>query len=127
MTALAVISFVGAGIAFILAMISLATVSNEDLLRKSMGMIREAMNAPNWDFVAYQAVTINSLVFLFIGSLMATVIGVGYLKMKKITGRYLGTIWAIISMILSVIVGLYTSSKLPGYNSFGFTFILGMC
>jgi hypothetical protein len=67
---------------------------------------------------AFQNMGIPVFIFIFVLSIISSVLlllsGIGYIKQKKIMGRWLGNAYGIISIISSVVSGLMLPSEMKG-------------
>jgi hypothetical protein len=118
LTALAVINFIFAGLGVIsvlgtAAMVAVLSVSKSN----------EAMNKASQDMnkvLSTAGIGVNLLIILAIFSAVSAALllisGIGYLKQKKVLGRMLGNITA----VLSIIAPVMTATMLPGRAGGGF-------
>jgi hypothetical protein len=123
LTALAVFNFIFSGWGFI-SLIGLAAmfafigkIPTDDM--------QEAQKA---QMEAFQNMGLPVFIFIFALSLVSSVLlllaGIGYLKQKKFLGRIIGNLYAVVSIIGSIVSGIMFSS-VPG-GGFNFGVIIGL-
>lgn len=118
LTALAVINFVfsGWGLIGLLGLAALfafiGKIPTDDM--------QEAQRA---QIEAFQNMGLPVFIFIFVLSLVSSVLlllsGIGYLKQKKFLGRTIGNLYAVISIISSVVSGILFSVDLGGGFNIG--------
>jgi len=118
LTALAVINFVFSGLGF-LSLLGMATFfALRDIIPTEN--MQETQKA---QIEALQNLGLPMLIFIFALSLISNVLlllsGIGYLKQKKFLGRTIGNIYAVITIVSSVISGLKFASELGGGFNIG--------
>ena len=118
LTALAVINFIFSGWGLI-GLLGLAAmfafigkIPTDDM--------QEAQKA---QIEAFQNMGLPMFIFIFVLSIVSSVLlllsGLGYLKQKKVMGRLLGNLYAVISIISSIVSGIMFSSELGGGFNIG--------
>ncbi len=118
LTALAVINFIFSGWGLI-GLLGLAAmfafigkIPTDDM--------QEAQKA---QIEAFQNMGLPMFIFIFVLSIVSSVLlllsGIGYLKQKKVMGRLLGNLYAVISIISSIVSGIMFSSELGGGFNIG--------
>ncbi|MCP4611345.1 MAG: hypothetical protein GY845_21755 [Planctomycetes bacterium] len=118
LTALAVINFVFSGWGLI-GLLGLAA------LFAFIGKIptENMQEAQRAQIEAFQDMGLPVFIFIFVLSLVSSVLlllsGIGYLKQKKFLGRTIGNLYAVISIISSVVSGLLFSADLGGGFNLG--------
>ncbi len=122
LTALAVINFVLVG----LSVLSLATLAALPLLAK---VPRDQMDeAQKAQMEALQNMGTGVLVLLFALTLLSGVLlllsGIGYLKQKRVLGRMVGNLYALLAIGHSVVSGLLFKPELGG--GFSISTIIGL-
>jgi hypothetical protein len=113
LTALAVINFIFSGFGF-LQLLGLAAffafvgkIPTDDMQEAQKAQIEAFQNLGLPVFIFIFALTIISSVLLLLS-------GIGYLKQKKFLGRMIGNIYAVISIVSSVISGMMFARELGG-------------
>ena len=115
LTALSVINFVIFGLSILGLIGSIATYAG--LFPTPPNMTEEQKST----IEAFQNMGISKFTFIitlgFITNALLLVSGIGYLKLKKIMGRYFGNAYGIISIVSGVLSGfIYTSEMGRGFN-----------
>jgi hypothetical protein len=118
LTALAVINFIFSGWGFIgllglAAYFALSGVMPTDQMTEEQRVQIEAfqnLGLPMFIFIF--ALTIVSSVLLLLS-------GIGYLKQKKLLGRMMGNVYAVINIVSSVITGIWFPPELGGGFNIG--------
>ena len=123
LTALAVFNFIVSGMNFIsfLGMVVMfafiGKIPTDDM--------QEAQKA---QIEAFQNMGLPMFIFIFVLSIVSSVLlllsGIGYLKQKKVMGRLLGNLYAVINIINSIISVIMFSS-VPG-GGFNLSIIIGL-
>ena len=109
LTALAVLNFVAAGFDALNALSSLGLMLFRDELMKQKGMADALAQMPPDNVIWTSAIGDVILVPLLIVS------GIGYLRLRRVTGRKVGSMYALASLCLTVAVFL----QLQGGMQFG--------
>jgi len=122
LTALAVINLVFAGS----SVLSLATLAALPLLNKiPTDKMDEAQKA---QMEALQNMGTPILVLIFILTLLSGVLllvsGIGYLKQKRVLGRMVGNVYAVLAVAGSIVSGLLFKAELGG--GFNISTIIGL-
>jgi hypothetical protein len=123
LTALAVINFIfsGWGVIGIIVLAGLFAMRG----KIPTNDMQEAQRA---QIEALQNMGLLAFIFIFIISIVSSVLlllsGIGYLKQKKFLGRTMGNIYGIVSIINSILSGIWFSS-LPG-GGFNISTIIGL-
>jgi hypothetical protein len=106
LTALAVINFIFSGLSLIglLGWLIIMLVIIGIIPTEQMNEIQKTQMA------AFEKLGIPIFIFIFVLSIISGILlllsGIGYLKQKKIMGRLLGNLYAVINIISSVISGI---------------------
>ncbi len=123
LTALAVINFVLAGFS-VLSLASLAALPGL-LDRIPRDQMDEAQKA---QIEAMQNMGTPVLVLLFVLTLLSGVLlllsGIGYLKQKRVLGRMIGNVYAVLAIVGSIVSGLLFKPELGG--GFNISTIIGL-
>ena len=123
LTALAVINFIFSGWGFI-GLIGLAALF-AFIGKIPTDNMEEAQRA---QIEAFQNMGLPVFIFIFVLSLVSSVLlllaGIGYLKQKKFLGRTIGNLYAVVSIIHTVVSGILFSADLGG--GFNFATIINL-
>ena len=113
LTALAVINFVFSGQGLLSVLILAASFA-------FIGMIPtdQMPEADRIRLEAFQNMGVPVFIFIFALSLITSVLlllsGIGYLKQKKVLGRYVGSTYGIIAIVSNVVSGFMFPSEMGG-------------
>ena len=118
LTALAVLNFVFSGWGFLslLGLIALFAL---------IGMVptEEMEETQRQQFEAFQDMGLPIFIFIFaltlVSSLLLLLSGIGYIKQKRFMGRILGNVYAVLSIVSSVVSGLMFDPELGGGFNIG--------
>ena len=125
LTALAVFNFIFSGVNL------LGLLGWVVILFVIIGIIpTEQMNEiQKTQFEAFEKLGIPMFIFIFVLSVVSAVLlllsGIGYLKQKKVMGRLLGNLYAVINIISSIISGILITDPNIG-GGFNLGTILGL-
>ena len=125
LTALAVFNFIFSGVNL------LGLLGWVVILFVIIGIIpTEQMNEiQKTQFEAFEKLVMPMFIFIFVLSVVSAVLlllsGIGYLKQKKVMGRLLGNIYAVINIISSIISGILITDPNIG-GGFNLGTILGL-
>jgi hypothetical protein len=125
LTALAVINFIFAGVGFLSvlsmgAMIALFSASASSGIMKNAST--EAYKALGDAGITKPTILIIVMAFSAISSVILLVSGIGYLKQKKLLGRMLGNLGALLSLLIAVVSAFMIPARAGGGFSLGFIF-----
>ncbi len=118
LTALAVLNFVFSGFGFLsllgfiamFAFINMVPTDNMDANAKAQ--IEAMQNMGAWIFIVIFVMTIVS-------SLLLLLSGIGYIKQKRVMGRYLGSTYGIVNILNSIVSGFFFAKELGGGFNLG--------
>jgi hypothetical protein len=118
LTALAIVNFILAGLSALSLFGMVALFGLTDKMPTEQ--MTEAQKA---QLEAVQNMGMPTLVLILLLTLLSAVLlllsGIGYLKQKKVLGRVVGNVYAIFSIVGSVVSGLLFKPELGGGFSFG--------
>lgn len=118
LTALAVINF----ILFGFDLIGLFFLAGFFALRGKIATdnMQEAQKA---QIEAFQNMGLPTFILIFILSILSAVLlllsGIGYLKLKKVMGRFIGNLYAVVTILSSIVSGILFPLDLGGGFNFG--------
>lgn len=121
LTALAVINFIFAAFQLLGALVFIPLLlmgeqMMENVNEEDQAALEAMMQMGETGFILVIAASLIT-VFLLVAS------GIGYLKLKQFLGRTLGNVYAVFTIIYTVITGLYVAPELGG--GFGLGTLLG--
>ena len=114
LTALAVINFIFSGLSLIglLGWVVIMLVIIGIIPSEQMNEIQKTQ------MQAFEKLGTPIFIFIFVLSIVSAVLlllsGIGYLKQKKVMGRMLGNLYAVINIISSVITGILFDPEIGG-------------
>ena len=118
LTALAVINFIFSGwgliglfgLAALFAFIGKIPTDNMEEAQRAQMEAFQNMGLPVFIFI---------LILSLVSSVLLLLAGIGYLKQKKFLGRTMGNLYAVITIISSIVTGILFSAELGGGFNFG--------
>lgn len=119
LTALAVLNFVFGGFSAlgILAMVAILAILNSVDGGAEMDEAKKEM-AKAWQEIGI-GVFYAMMVIGALSAVLMIVSGIGYLKQKKFLGRTLGNVYAVLSIVSSIITGMMVSAQAGGGFNIG--------